>query len=76
MNNGRKRRVGYTQGPWHAPGLGEIHDEKHRVIAMLVDVDPVGEDERPSPALAEAEANARHICELHNALLRRERRDS
>lgn len=25
--------MSHTPGPWHAPGLGEIHDEQHRVIA-------------------------------------------
>lgn len=42
-------------GEWHAPGLGEVHDEDHRVIAMCIDTDPVGPGESPFPSLAEGE---------------------
>lgn len=47
---------------WHAPGLGEVHDSTGRVIAMCVDVDPVEEEQRPSPSLAEGEQLARLIA--------------
>lgn len=57
----------HTPEPWHAPGLAEIHDSGHRVIALLSDVDPVQEELRPSPSTAEGDANARRIVACVNA---------
>lgn len=47
---------------WHAPGLGEVHDSECRVIACCVDVDPVEEELRPSPALEEGNLIASFIA--------------
>lgn len=51
-----------TPGPWHAPGLAEVHDETHRVIAMCVDVDPVSDEERPVPDVDEGDRIAAYIA--------------
>ena len=50
--------LGPTPGPYHAPGIGEVHDSSNRVIACFSDVDPVAEDQRPSPSIDEGDRNA------------------
>lgn len=49
-------------GPWHAPGLAEVHDETHRVIAMCMDVDPVPDEDRPVPDVEEGDRIAAYIA--------------
>lgn len=58
----------HAQTPWHAPGLGEIHDNENRCIAMLSDCEPVREEFRPIPTVAEADINARLIVACVNRL--------
>jgi hypothetical protein len=59
----------HTQGRLHAPGLAEIHDDKNRVVAACSDTDPVNESERPSPSIAEGQANARRLAACWNACI-------
>lgn len=54
--------MSHTPGPWHAPGLAEVHDANNRCIALCFDCDPVPEDQRPVPNLIEGNANARLIA--------------
>lgn len=37
--------MSHTPGPWHSPGLSEIHDEQHRVIAECGTDDEIPGDE-------------------------------
>src|SRR5690606_6846725 len=68
---------GFTPGPWHAPGLFEIHDSEHRVIA---DSSPARDEHmNPEWPVDEAEANARLIAaapSMHAELTTRRARDA
>ena len=59
-----------TPGLWHAPGLGEVHDETCRCIAVCVDCEPVEEKKRPVPDIDEGDRIARYITAAQPTVIR------
>jgi hypothetical protein len=54
----------HTPGPWHAPGLCEVHAPDHRLIC---DTSPNNNDPEDEIPRDECEANARRIAKCVNA---------